>query len=69
METIKEYIKKYIEDGAPELAGKVLAYIAAHPEIERVLDTQVRRLYANGNLAYVSFGMDCRTGKPGFRTT
>lgn len=65
METIKEYIK----DASPELAGKVLEYIAAHPEIERVLDTQVRRLYANGNLAYVSFGMDCRTGKPGFRLT
>ncbi len=65
METIKEYIK----DASPELAGKVLAYMAGHPEIERVLDTQVRRLYANGNLAYVSFGMDCRTGKPGFRTT
>ena len=65
METIKEYIK----DAAPELARKVLEYIAAHPEIERVLDTQVGRLYANGNIAYVSFGIDCRTGKPGFRLT
>ena len=65
METIKEYIK----DAAPELAGKVLEYLAAHPETERVLDTQVGRLYANGNLAYVSFGIDCRTGKPCFRTT
>ena len=65
METIKEFL----EDTSPDIAEKVLAYMADHPEIERVLDTQVRRLYANGNIAYVSFGMDYRTGKPGFRTT